>query len=42
LTGVIKKDGAKVCDIRGNYMGFLDFNGVRYWDIRDQVLYDVR
>ena len=27
--------GKKVCDIYANYMGFVDFNKVRYWDIRD-------
>ena len=22
--------------IRGNYMGFIDFDGLRYWDIREK------
>ena len=26
-----------MCDIYGNYMGFVDFNKVRYWDIREMV-----
>lgn len=38
---MIKKNGAKVCDVYGNYMGFCDINGVRYWDIRDVANYDV-
>ena len=29
--------GEKVCEIRGNYMGYLDFNAVRYWDAREQL-----
>lgn len=34
VWGEIHKDGKKVCDILGNYVGFLDFDGVRYWDFR--------
>jgi len=34
--GEIKKDGEKVCTIEGNYMGYIDFDGVRYWDLRDE------
>ena len=37
LHGRISVKGKKVCDIYGNYMGFLDFNKERYWDIRDMV-----
>ena len=29
-------------DIYGNYMGFLDFNGVRYWDLRSEFSYEVK
>ena len=29
------KDGKTVCRIQGNYMGFIDFDGQRYWDARD-------
>jgi len=36
LYGHIEKDGVKVVEIIGNYMGYLDFDGVRYWDIRDK------
>ena len=24
-----------MCDIYGNYMGYMDFNGVRYFDVRE-------
>ena len=34
--GEINKDGKKVCTIEGNYMGYIDFDGVRYWDLRDE------
>jgi hypothetical protein len=27
--------GQKIVDIRGNYMGYMDFNGVRYFDVRE-------
>jgi len=37
LHGRISVKGKKVCDIYGNYMGFLDFNKERYWDIREMV-----
>ena len=30
------KDGKKVCTIEGNYMGFISFDGVKYWDLRDE------
>ena len=36
FTGEICKDGKKVCTIEGNYMGYVDFDGVRYWDLRDE------
>jgi len=35
VCGDIKVKGKKVSDITGNYMGFIDFNKVRYWDIRE-------
>ena len=36
LWGNIEKDGKKICEITGNYMGYLEFDKVRYWDRRDQ------
>jgi len=35
FNGAIFKNGMKESDIYGNYMGFCDFDGQRYWDIRD-------
>jgi len=37
LTGTILKDGIECGKIYGSYMGFLDFDGVRYWDFRSVV-----
>jgi len=27
--------GLKIASVYGNYMGFFDIDGKRYWDIRD-------
>jgi hypothetical protein len=27
--------------VYGNYLGFIDFDGQRYWDIREQNIYPV-
>jgi hypothetical protein len=34
--------GRKVSEVHGNYLGFMDFDGKRYWDMRDQVIYPVK
>ena len=34
LKGQILKGKTEVCSIFGNMMGFLEFNGQRYWDVR--------
>jgi hypothetical protein len=34
FSGQIEMKGQKVCDIYGNYMGFMDFSGIRYYDGR--------
>ena len=34
LQGQITQNGQKICDIYGNYMGYMDFNGQRYYDSR--------
>jgi len=34
VHGWIKKHGKKVAELNGSYMGYLEFDGVRYWDIR--------
>lgn len=36
IWGEIFKDGKKVCTIEGNYMGYMDFDKKRYWDLRDE------
>lgn len=35
VWGEIFKDDKKVCEIEGNYMGYLDFDKKRYWDFRE-------
>lgn len=35
FAGAIRRDGKEVCRIYGSYLGFLEFDGVRYWDARD-------
>lgn len=35
LKGEIKVNGKKVSEIYGTYLGFLEFDGIRYWDARD-------
>ena len=36
FSGEIFKDEISVCEISGNYMGYVDFDGERYWDLRDE------
>ena len=36
IYGEILVNGEKKCEINGNYMGYLDFDGVRYWDYREK------
>ena len=36
LHGEIRRDGEIVCKIKGNYMGYCEFDGVRLWDRRDR------
>eukprot|EP00347_Sterkiella_histriomuscorum_P010094 403338699 len=40
FVGEIYQNERKVSDIKGNYMGFMDFDGIRYWDLRDQIIYE--
>ncbi len=40
LYGWIKKNGKEVSKVYGNYMGFMDFDGKRYWDIRESPFFD--
>jgi len=34
VSGWIKKNGVKVSEVTGTYMGYVEFDKVRYWDIR--------
>lgn len=34
FSGDIKVKGKKSCKIYGTYMGFIEFDKVRYWDYR--------
>ena len=36
MFGEVRKDGELICQIKGNYMGFCEFDGVRLWDRRDR------
>ena len=36
MYGEIFKGEERICEIEANYMGFFDFDGVRYWDIREK------
>jgi hypothetical protein len=29
--------GIKVCKVYGSYLSFIEFNDVRYWDIRENI-----
>jgi hypothetical protein len=35
FAGQITVNGQKLCDVYGNYMGYMDFGGVRYYDVRE-------
>ena len=41
FSGQIMRYGQKLCDVYGNYLGFIDFDGKRYWDVREQHLHPV-
>ena len=36
IWGEIFRDKERICEIEANYMGFFDFDKVRYWDIREK------
>ena len=36
------RNGQKVSDVYGNYLGFCDFDGKRYWDLREQIVHPVQ
>jgi hypothetical protein len=35
LVGEISKNGKVISEIRGNYMGWIEFDGERYFDVRE-------
>ena len=35
FTGEIHWNGKKILDINGNYMGYMEVGGVRYFDVRE-------
>ena len=41
FEGDIKKDGQVVSKIYGSYLGFTEFDGVRYWDAREQYNFNM-
>jgi len=41
MSGEIKQNGKVVSKFYGSYMGYLEFDGVRYWDIRTCPTYKV-
>lgn len=41
IEGKICMFGQEIYKITGNYNGFIDFNGKRYWDIRETTAFDV-
>jgi len=36
FSGEIVYNGKSVSKIHGNYMGYIDFDGVRYYDVREK------
>lgn len=42
FVGEVSKDGKVVSKMYGNYMGYIDFDGIRYWDVREQVNYTIK
>ena len=36
VWGELHQHGKKICEISGNYMGYLDFDQMRYWDAREK------
>lgn len=41
LKGSISQYGQEIYKITGNYNGYLEFNGKRYWDIRETKTFEV-
>jgi hypothetical protein len=41
IEGKILQYGQEIYTIKGNYNGYLEFNGKRYWDIRETKVFDI-
>lgn len=41
VQGKIYQYGQEVYDVFGNYNGYIEFNGERYWDIRETKVFDI-
>ena len=41
FTGTITKNGEELSQIYGNYNGFIEIDGERYWDIREHNSFDL-
>jgi len=41
FVGEIRKDGVVVSKMFGNYMGYIDFDEKRYWDIRQMHNFEI-
>ena len=39
VYGEIHQHNQKVCELEGNYMGYLDIADKRYWDARDENVF---
>ena len=37
FKGTISQNGKVLSEIYGSYMGFCEFDGMRYWDFRDSI-----
>jgi hypothetical protein len=42
FVGEIIKGDKVVSKMYGNQMGYIDFDGIRYWDVREQVNYIIK
>lgn len=42
FRGDIKVENRTVSSIYGTYLGFVDFNGRRYWDAREQTIFKMK
>mmetsp|Transcript_16678 Transcript_16678/g.19302 ORF Transcript_16678/g.19302 Transcript_16678/m.19302 type:complete len:146 (+) Transcript_16678:605-1042(+) len=41
IVGSICQYGHEIYKVTGNYNGYIEFNGKRYWDIRETRIYEI-